>query len=110
MIKIMIVDDERVIREGLSMIITDFDDSYKVSAQVANGCEALEMMLSDTPDIVITDIKMPRMDGIELIKCLQETFPDVKKVVLSGFDEFDYVRESMKNGVLCGIERGGRHD
>ena len=100
MINIMLVDDERVIREGLSLIINALDSSYKIIAKVTNGSEALELMHTFPPDIVITDIKMPVMDGIELIERMQEKFPEIKKVVLSGFDEFEYVRQSMKCGAV----------
>lgn len=98
MIKVLVVDDEKLIRKGLSTIISESNEDFQVVGQAENGLDALKMIKTNCPDVVITDIKMPMMDGIELIKKLDMTFPDIKKIVLSGFDEFNFVRETMKNG------------
>lgn len=98
--KILIVDDEPLIRKGLTKIIHRFDAGFKVIGEAASGKNALELIAQLTPDLVITDIKMPEMDGVELVKQLELQFPQVKKAVLSGFDEFQLVRETLKNGAL----------
>ncbi len=100
MLKILVVDDEKIIRKGLIKIITALGEDFQVTGEASNGVEALEMVESENPHIVITDIKMPKMDGIELVKNLEKRFPKVRKVVLSGFDEFNYVRDTMKNGAM----------
>ncbi|OCT11822.1 hypothetical protein A8709_28560 [Paenibacillus pectinilyticus] len=100
MLRILVVDDELPIRQGLSFIISDLDPSYEIIGEAANGYEALLLIEETKPDLVITDIKMPKMDGVKLVKRMSEWFPEIKKVVLSGFDEFEFVREVMKEGVL----------
>ncbi|WP_027628518.1 response regulator [Ruminiclostridium cellobioparum] len=99
MIKIMIVDDEYVIRQG---IITSIDWEalgMTVAGEAANGREAYEKALDLKPDIIVTDVKMPIMDGLELIKLLRETMPRVRVVIISGYDEFQYAREALRLGV-----------
>ncbi len=98
MLKILVVDDEKLIRKGLAKTINAFDRGYKVIGEAANGVEAIENIEREKPDVVITDIKMPKMGGVELITNLEKRFPSIKKIVLSGFDEFDYVRDTMKRG------------
>lgn len=98
MLKILVVDDEKLIRKGLAKTINALERGYKVIGEAANGVEALENIEREKPDVVITDIKMPKMGGVELIADLEKSFPSIKKVVLSGFDEFNYVRDSMRRG------------
>lgn len=98
MLKILIVDDEKFIRMGLSKIISEAGEGFEVIGEAENGVQALEFIEVNKPDVIITDIKMPKMNGIELIKNLKIKYPYIKKVVLSGFDEFDFVRETLKNG------------
>lgn len=98
--KILIVDDEELIRKGLKKIIQRLGAAYAAVEEAATGKAALELIAKEIPDLVITDIKMPELDGISLIKHLNQRFPQIKKVVLSGFDEFQLVRETLKNGAL----------
>jgi two-component system response regulator YesN len=98
MLKILVVDDEKLIRKGLVKTIGALGEEYLVVGEAADGMEALAVIEKERPDIVITDIKMPKMDGIELITNLEKSFPAMKKVVLSGYDEFNYVRDTMKRG------------
>ena len=100
MLKIMVVDDEKFIRKGLIKMIQEMGEDFQVIAEAQNGVEALELIEIDAPHLVITDIKMPKMDGITLVKHLEGQFPEIKKVILSGFEEFDYVRESMRSGAI----------
>ncbi|QGQ95039.1 response regulator [Paenibacillus psychroresistens] len=100
MLTILIVDDEEVIRKGLAKIINRSGAGFEVIGDVNNGLEALEFIKNRLPDVIITDIKMPGMDGIELIKQLETLHPSIKKIMISGFNEFNYVRDSMKLGAL----------
>ncbi|HYH01750.1 MAG TPA: response regulator, partial [Bacillota bacterium] len=93
--RILIVDDEELIRKGLKKIIQRLGTAYEVMGEAATGKAALELIAAETPDLVITDIKMPELDGVALIKQLTQRFPQIKKVVLSGFDEFQLVRETL---------------
>ncbi|MCX7748578.1 MAG: response regulator [Clostridia bacterium] len=98
MYKILIVDDDKIIRAGLKVIIESNYDDCEAIIQAANGRIALEILQSDAIDIMITDVRMPVMDGVELIKKVRECSLNVKSIVLSGFDEYKYVRETLKNG------------
>lgn len=98
----MIVDDEQFIRLGLEKIITKMDPSLRVLGSFGNGQEALAFLTkheSQKPDVLITDIKMPMMDGLKLIEIVQEKHKDISIVVLSGFSDFEYARMAMRGGV-----------
>jgi two-component system, response regulator YesN len=100
MLRILVVDDEDLIRKGLIKILKKTGIDIEVIGEASNGIQALKMVEADTPDLVITDIKMPEMDGMELVKSLEMSHPKIKKIVLSGFDEFNFVRDTMKNGAF----------
>jgi two-component system response regulator YesN len=96
-LKILLVDDEIVIRKGLSKAISR-DKDFIVIGEVSDGIEAMNLIDKQIPDVVITDIRMPNMNGTELVGQLSQKYPDIKKIVLSGYEDFEYVRESMRNG------------
>lgn len=100
MIKILIVDDEVLIRKGMKKILSRLGTGFVVAGEAANGLEALELIKQEVPDVVITDVKMPFMDGLELVDRLEDSYPAVKKVILSGYSEFNYVRDAMKHGAV----------
>ncbi|MFC5402248.1 response regulator transcription factor [Cohnella soli] len=100
MYKILIVDDEIFVRMGLKMSIDWHAHGLQLIGEASNGQQALELMKETTPDIVITDIKMPVMDGIKLIQEIAAAYPAVKCLVLSNYDEFELVKEAMKLGAL----------
>jgi len=97
--KVLLVDDERIILEGISRVI-DWNSLGTVLIGTArNGVEAYEMIKYEQPDIVISDIKMPGMDGLQLVEKVHEDFPAIRFIMLSGFGEFEYARSSMQYGV-----------
>lgn len=98
--RVLLVDDDKTIRAGLKSIIAKYAEHFEVVGEAQNGAEALEAVKHLLPDVLITDIKMPVMDGVELIKNLHESGADLKMIVLSGYDEFSYVRECMKYGAV----------
>ena len=98
MLKIIVVDDEMLVRVGIASCIHWEENGFEMAGQAGNGKEALELVKQKRPDIVITDIKMPVMDGIELIQCLKRDFPSVKIIVLSCINEMEYVKTAMKLG------------
>lgn len=100
MFKVLIVDDEELIRKGLTKILQRSCEEFLVIGEASNGVEALELIKKDLPDIVISDVRMPFMDGIALMNSLEVSYPSIKKIILSGFSEFNYVRDSMKSGAL----------
>lgn len=82
MYRLLIVDDEEMIREGISKGISWGDLGFEVVGEASNGLEALEILKNCVPDVVITDIRMPEMDGIDLMDHLAKRYPSVKLVVL----------------------------
>ncbi len=98
-ITLLIVDDEAEIRSGLRSIIPWEDYSVSVIGTAASGAEALDKIRYYEPDIVITDIQMPGMSGLELVRRAKKEQFDCSFVMLSGYDEFEYARTAIKYGV-----------
>lgn len=99
MIKVLLVDDEDIEREAMADIIPWKKLDMELIDMAWNGIEGLEKIRMHVPDIVITDIKMPVMDGIQLIRNTKELFPDIIFVVLSGYGEYEYTSRAMELGI-----------
>lgn len=99
MMRVLISDDEIQIRKGLRMKIDWQKEGFEVVAEASNGKEALEKLEQFDVDIVLTDVRMPIMDGMEFAKRCHDDFPDVKVIVLSGYSDFEYAKTSMQAGV-----------
>ncbi|SFE78074.1 two-component system, response regulator YesN [Paenibacillus catalpae] len=99
MLSIMIIDDEDLIRRGLEKIISKLNEEYVVVGSFSNGFEASQELDRLAPDVVITDIKMPYMDGLQFIEELRRRLPDTRCLILSGYNDFDYARTAMQYGV-----------
>lgn len=99
MYKVLLVDDERIIREGISKIIDWEGHGFCFMGAAENAIEAYDIILKEKPHIVITDIKMPVMSGLELIRKVKEVFEDVVFIVLSGYGEFELASQAMRYGV-----------
>ncbi|MDF2942276.1 MAG: two component transcriptional regulator, AraC family [Herbinix sp.] len=95
MFKVLLVDDEILTREAISMNIPWEEQGFCLIGTAENGQEAIEQMKHMQPDLVITDICMPYMDGLELANYIHQNFPDTKVVILSGHDEFEYARHAL---------------
>lgn len=91
-IKIVVVEDESPLLKHIHKKIEAVSSDFTVIGAAYNGKEALEIISATPPDIVFTDIKMPIMDGLELSRILYEQFPDIRTVVVSGYDDFEYAR------------------
>lgn len=98
-IKVMLAEDELLVRLGIKSLIEWEEHGFTFIGDAADGVKALELMDREAPDILLTDILMPRMDGLELIEKVKERYPDTLIIVLSSHNEFDYVRRAMKLGV-----------
>ena len=96
--KVMIVDDELLVRIGLRSTISWQKYGFTIVADAANGQEAISKFDTTDPDILITDIRMPGMDGIELIKILKKKKPKLKTIILTNYDDFAYTQEALKLG------------
>lgn len=99
MYNVMLIDDEKLIIQGLTNIIEWEEIGLKVVETALNGYEALEKFKEKSVDIIITDISMPRLTGLELIKEIREINSKTKFVILTGYDEFAYAKEAIKYGV-----------
>ncbi len=97
--KVLLVDDEKVIRKGIKKLLEDVITGYEVMWEASNGNEALEIANTEVPDLVITDIRMPEMNGIDFITYFKKRHPSISVIVISGHDDFIYVREALKLGV-----------
>ncbi|MBD8068723.1 response regulator [Bacillus sp. PS06] len=97
--KVMIVDDELQIRKGLKMKINWEDQGYSICAEASNGKEALNILEEHNIDVILTDIRMPLMNGIEFFIECQKKHPCSRIIVLSGYSEFEYVRSAIQAGV-----------
>ncbi|GBF77290.1 DNA-binding response regulator [Paenibacillus sp. 598K] len=97
--RVLIVDDEPFIIEGLYYIIDWAGLGLTIVGHAANGEAALQQLAAQQVDILITDISMPVMGGLELIRRAREAYPSLKIVVLSGYDEFDYLKQAMRSGI-----------
>ncbi|MGN1167534.1 MAG: response regulator [Lachnospiraceae bacterium] len=98
-IKIFLVEDEIIIRNGIKNGIEWEKEGYEFVGEASDGELAYPMILKKKPDILITDIKMPFMDGLELSRLVKKEIPNLKILILSGYDEFDYAKEAIRLGV-----------
>lgn len=98
-IKVFLVEDEMVIRNGIVKSINWEKEGYRLVGEASDGELAYPMILKEKPDILLTDIKMPFMDGLELSKLVKQELPDTKILIFSGYDEFEYAKEAIRIGV-----------
>ena len=98
--KILLVDDEVEVRKSIIKKINWEEEGFLVVGDAENGVEALEKIENLNPDLVFTDIRMPYMDGLELINEINIRYPLIKSIIFSGFDDFDYAKEAIKMGVI----------
>ncbi|MEC0305136.1 response regulator, partial [Terribacillus saccharophilus] len=99
MFKVLLVDDEPMLLEGISSIVEWEQQGTVLHGIARNGLEALDFIKEHTPDIVITDITMPGLDGMGLIEQGRKVYPLIKWILLSGYNEFEYAQKAMRFGV-----------
>ena len=96
---ILVVEDESRARRGLITMIHSISPSYEIIGDASNGRTAFEIILSKRPDVVFTDIRMPQMDGLELIKKVRSFQMNTRFVIVSAYEEFEYARQALTLGV-----------
>lgn len=97
--KVFIVDDEIVIREGIRDNVKWENTNFTLVGEASDGEIAIPLIQEIKPDILVTDIKMPFMDGLQLSKVIRRSMPWIKIIILSGHDEFEFAREAMRTGI-----------
>lgn len=97
--KIMVVDDEYLLRQGILHMLDWEKYGFSIVGEATNATQALELIEKVHPHIILCDIVMPNIDGIELSKIIKKRYPEIEIVILSGYDNFDYVKTAFKHGV-----------
>jgi len=95
----IIVDDDRLVLQNLKKIVNWDKLGFYIEATAPNGIQALQYIEKHHPQILITDIIMPVMNGLELISCVRKRFPDIKILIISSYDEFEYAKTAIEKGV-----------
>ncbi|MBC5648460.1 response regulator transcription factor [Christensenella tenuis] len=108
--KVVVVEDERLIAKNIKRNIERANEAFTVVAIAHDGEEALRYIEALLPDVVVTDIRMPGIDGIELIGILSEQYPSVRKVIISGHDDFPYVKSAIQNGAANYLLKPVNHE
>lgn len=95
---VLIIDDEFLVRMGCKSIITTHCDGYQVTGEAKNSAEAMLLFEEDVPDVVICDIKIGAVNGLDLVEKMKKLHPEVKYIILTHYEDFDYVRRALRMG------------
>lgn len=99
--KVLIAEDESLQLAGIANMVLRISNKFEVVAQAQTGVQALELADEHLPDVVITDIQMPQMGGIELIEALRDRLPGTQFIIISGYSEFEYAQKAISLGVAA---------
>ena len=105
MVKVLIADDQELIRESLKIIL-DSKPDIEVTDAVSDGLEVIRSIREKRPDIILLDIRMPRLDGVSCTKIIKEGYPDIKIIILTTFDDDEYVFNALKYGASGYLLKG----
>lgn len=105
MIKVMIADDQELIRQSLQIVLSTHED-LKIVDAVENGFAVLESIKKERPDVILMDIRMPEMDGVYCTKAVKEKYPDIKIIILTTFDDDEFVFSALKYGASGYLLKG----
>ena len=97
---VLLADDEYYLRQSLRRKLEDCADDFRIIAEAADGISALAQLEMHDIQVVITDIRMPVMDGLELAQKIREKYPDIFTVILTGYADFDYARRALQSGAV----------
>ena len=110
MIKVLIADDQELIRQSLQIVL-DSRENLQVTDAVAKGQEVVASVRREKPDVILMDIRMPKMDGVQCTKIIKEHYPQIKIIILTTFDDDEFVYNALKYGasgyLLKGISMDG---
>ncbi|MGT2750688.1 response regulator [Streptococcus orisasini] len=105
MIKVLIADDQELIRESLKIVLSSYKDIEVIGA-VDDGTEVLESLKKSQPDVILMDIRMPKMDGVLCTKEVKENYPHIKIIILTTFDDDDFIFKALQYGASGYILKG----
>lgn len=105
MVKVLIADDQKLIRESLKIVLGAYPD-IEVIATVGDGDEILPILEKNVPDVILMDIRMPKMDGTVSTKLVKEKYPQIKVIILTTFDDDDFIFGALKYGASGYILKG----
>lgn len=104
MIKILIADDQELIRDSLRIVLAGNPDFSVYTA--ANGIEVIRAVRKDKPDVILMDIRMPEMDGVQCTQIIKENYPEIKIIILTTFDDDEYIFSALKHGASGYLLKG----
>lgn len=105
MIKLLIADDQQLIRDSLKIVL-ETKDSIEVVGAVANGIEVIRAIRENKPDVILMDIRMPEMDGVQCTQIIKENYPEIKIIILTTFDDDEYIFSALKYGASGYLLKG----
>lgn len=105
MIKLLIADDQELIRQSLQIIL-GADPGFEVIDAVQNGQEVIRSIRKEKPDVILMDIRMPKMDGVACTQIIKENYPEIKIIILTTFDDDEYVFNALKYGASGYLLKG----
>ena len=105
MVKVLIADDQELIRESLRIVL-EAKENIEVTDAVANGQEVIQSIKERAPDIILMDIRMPKMDGVQCTQIIKELNPDIKIIILTTFDDDEFVYDALKFGASGYLLKG----
>lgn len=105
MIKVLIADDQELIRQSLQIVL-EIEKDIEVSGVAGNGLEVIRAVRKKRPDVILMDIRMPEMDGVVCTQIIKENYPDIKVIILTTFDDDEYVFNALKYGASGYLLKG----
>lgn len=109
MIKVLIADDQELIRSSIQIIL-EANPKFKVTATVADGEEVLDAIKKERPDVILMDVRMPKMDGTVCTKYVKSKYPEIKVIILTTFDNDDFIFSALKYGASGYLLKGVSND
>lgn len=105
MIKVLIADDQELIRHSLQIVLNS-KENIEVTDAVADGQEVIRSIRKNRPDVILMDIRMPKMDGVQCTKIIKENYPEIKIIILTTFDDDEYIYDALKYGASGYLLKG----
>ena len=105
MIKVLIADDQELIRHSLEIILKNISD-IQVIDSVGDGKSVIRSIRKEKPDVILMDIRMPEMDGVQCTKIIKESYPNIKIIILTSFDDDDYILSALRDGASGYLLKG----